>query len=584
MMAVNPPSKFSSKQCLAVIGIIIFILIAKVRSNGHMYDPPGRSIAWKYGFNTEKNDNHNKVGCGRVSRKECGVCGDFLDQSIGEHTIGGKYGTGTIVKTYKVGQVIQAKVRVMQNYGGYFEFSICKIRRDRLRSEKEKCFRPLINLQVNRRPKQFDNPKTKWELRGKDGAKALVIDLQLPARFRCRHCTLRWIYNCGNDYGCSQGKCGRGFGPRQEKYYSCADIAITKAGPSLKKRGKKGGLIRSKFQISESLSNVEKDTEMICKGEAHGQRLLDPENCCGYLRCVHPDSLERGTCATGTAWNNDRKECDHFSHVKCGTRDDACLSMSESDQKPQRRLKIRNCAGKKDQENVPDPENCCGYIICMWPNTVHEKEQKMQCPPPTSWDQSRGICNNNNTDCSCVFTKKREEVDIQEVVVKEEVDDEVDAEAMEIIDDDDEDYDNQNRNEEERDNKDDDDDVSHKNGGVKEEMGNEVDAEDVSMNNVEFDNGNQSADEDVNHKIRRIKEEMGNKGDAEAIMMDNDEDVHKKADEDVNYKIGRIKEEMGNRGGAEAILMKNDGDTNQNADNDFNKKTTQIFSEEFFYE
>ena len=77
----------------------------------------------------------------------------------------------------------------------------------------------------------------------------------------------------------------------------------------------------------------------------------------------------------------------------------------------------------------------------------------MQCPPPTSWDQSRGICNNNNTDCSCVFTKKREEVDIQEVVVKEEVDDEVDAEAMEIIDDDDEDYDNQNRNEEERDNK-----------------------------------------------------------------------------------------------------------------------------------
>ena len=46
----------------------------------------------------------------------------------------------------------------------------------------------------------------------------------------------------GNDYGCSHGKCGRGFGPRQEKFYSCADIAITKAGPSLKKKGKKGSL------------------------------------------------------------------------------------------------------------------------------------------------------------------------------------------------------------------------------------------------------------------------------------------------------------------------------------------------------
>ena len=66
----------------------------------------------------------------------------------------------------------------------------------------------------------------------------------------------------------------------------------------------------------------------------HG--LPDPENCCGYLRCIWSNSrheqetsLERVACANGTAWNIDKKYCDHFSYVDCGTRDDTCFSKTK---------------------------------------------------------------------------------------------------------------------------------------------------------------------------------------------------------------------------------------------------------------
>ena len=43
------------------------------------------------------------------------------------------------------------------------------------------------------------------------------------------------LYLLGNDWGCdADGTCGLGHGPEQEKFYSCADIAITSDGAAVK--------------------------------------------------------------------------------------------------------------------------------------------------------------------------------------------------------------------------------------------------------------------------------------------------------------------------------------------------------------
>merc|ERR1712203_99915 len=55
--------------------------------------------------------------------------------------------------------------------------------------------------------------------------------------------------------------------------------------------------------------------------------------------------------------------------------------------------------------------------------------------------------------------------------------------------------------------------------------GNKGDAEDVSMNNVEYENGNQNVDKDVNQEIGGVKEEMDKQVDW-VLQTNNDEDVN----------------------------------------------------------
>ena len=42
---------------------------------------------------------------------KCGLCGDPYDEER-EHEGGGKYATGTIVRTYRMGQVIEVKKKM----------------------------------------------------------------------------------------------------------------------------------------------------------------------------------------------------------------------------------------------------------------------------------------------------------------------------------------------------------------------------------------------------------------------------------------------------------------------------------------
>jgi len=107
-----PNMKFCAVFILAVFGAACISM-----ANGHAYlaDPPGRSSAWRYGYETPHNYNDMQINCGRAKLEDCGVCGDPLSQTPGANVNGRKYGTGTIVRTYKAGDVTTMAVRLTVN-------------------------------------------------------------------------------------------------------------------------------------------------------------------------------------------------------------------------------------------------------------------------------------------------------------------------------------------------------------------------------------------------------------------------------------------------------------------------------------
>ena len=101
-------------------------------SHARFTEPPSRATAWRYGFDTPKDYNDNEGFCGGFAYQfeqadgNCGICGDAWLSDKKEHEApGGKFATGTIVRTYNAGQTIQATVEVTANHAGYFTFKLC---------------------------------------------------------------------------------------------------------------------------------------------------------------------------------------------------------------------------------------------------------------------------------------------------------------------------------------------------------------------------------------------------------------------------------------------------------------------------
>ena len=105
-------------------------------SHGRLEIPAARNAAWRFGYDTPENYNDNELNCGGAGRQhatnggKCGVCGDSYS-GVRLHEAGGKikkmshpwrllknvknlgkYATGTIVKSYVKGSIIDVRVRV----------------------------------------------------------------------------------------------------------------------------------------------------------------------------------------------------------------------------------------------------------------------------------------------------------------------------------------------------------------------------------------------------------------------------------------------------------------------------------------
>ena len=96
-----------------------------------MIEPPSRSSAWRYGFQTPPNYNDHELYCGGFQRQQmnggkCGVCGDpYNAPEPRDNEYGGKYGLGVIVRKYNPGSEILIRIELTASHMGYFEFRVC---------------------------------------------------------------------------------------------------------------------------------------------------------------------------------------------------------------------------------------------------------------------------------------------------------------------------------------------------------------------------------------------------------------------------------------------------------------------------
>lgn len=195
-----------------------------VRGHGRLIEPPGRSTAWRYGFNTPPNYNDHEIYCGGYATQwqrnggKCGPCGDPWQQPRPrDNEGGGKYGRGVIVKKYKHSSVATIGVQLTANHKGFFEFHICP-HNNPLRPVSEKCLQQHIL-------KQSDGSGARYYPGA--GSRKFYANYRLPAGLTCKQCVLRWRYVAGNNWGrCENGTGMVGCGP-QEEFRSCADITIT---------------------------------------------------------------------------------------------------------------------------------------------------------------------------------------------------------------------------------------------------------------------------------------------------------------------------------------------------------------------
>lgn len=72
-----------SKTTLLTIAIALYfgIFIGLCYGHGRLIEPPSRSSAWRYGFQTPPNYNDHELYCGGFTRQQrnggkCGECGD----------------------------------------------------------------------------------------------------------------------------------------------------------------------------------------------------------------------------------------------------------------------------------------------------------------------------------------------------------------------------------------------------------------------------------------------------------------------------------------------------------------------------
>ncbi|CAF0794782.1 unnamed protein product [Brachionus calyciflorus] len=210
---------FQISNFLFIITYVLSI-ISVCYSHGRLEIPAARNAAWRFGFNTPENYNDNELNCGgagmqhSINGGKCGVCGDSYSGSR-PHEVGGRYATGTIVKSYVKGTIIDVRVRLSANHRGNMEFRICPVLNKFVEITKECLDENLLHIIGH---------GTSYPVQ--TGEDEINLNVKLPDDLVCSHCVFQWKYRAGNSWGSlPNGTSGIGYGA-QEEFYNCADIEI----------------------------------------------------------------------------------------------------------------------------------------------------------------------------------------------------------------------------------------------------------------------------------------------------------------------------------------------------------------------
>jgi hypothetical protein len=115
---------------------------------------------------------------------------DWANPRPRTHELGGYFGEGVIVKTYKSGSEIETVSRLTFNHlGGTFYFKLCNLDND---VESEECFKYTL---------QTEDGKDYYQLKSK-AHKDFPVKVKLPENVSCKHCVLQWTYVTANSWGC----------------------------------------------------------------------------------------------------------------------------------------------------------------------------------------------------------------------------------------------------------------------------------------------------------------------------------------------------------------------------------------------
>jgi hypothetical protein len=225
-------SSYSVKIFAASVFLCV-LAVVEVNGHGRLIDPPARSTAWRFGYDTPVNYDDNQLYCGgkqvqwEQNGGKCGVCGDNWSGVREHESPNGKY-TPTplrITGNYASGSILEAVVELTTSHLGFFTFKMCPDTSDK-REVTQECLDKHLLYYTTKAGEMKDKYPIHEEGRMERGSGIYKVPLRLPNNVTCDRCVLQWTYTTGNSWGvCPDGTKETGCGP-QETFRGCSDILI----------------------------------------------------------------------------------------------------------------------------------------------------------------------------------------------------------------------------------------------------------------------------------------------------------------------------------------------------------------------
>lgn len=179
-----------------------------VSAHGYLQEPPARNVR------SDCAQCLNAGGTWTVFRDgvpgKYGVCGDSRDGPFTYET------PGPVVRTYRRGSTLKARVVLTANHKGRFALKLCPST-----DVSQSCFD--AHALRTTRGKKYTTVR--------EGKDSYAVTYRLPRDVRCKRCVLQWTYETANSCNLRGSPPIVGIpecheSPNWERFWNCADIKV----------------------------------------------------------------------------------------------------------------------------------------------------------------------------------------------------------------------------------------------------------------------------------------------------------------------------------------------------------------------